>query len=52
MNGEAYLGFNTFNMEDMTGQRRIDFIRYRQLIAQGHSFDNELAGQVMPKLKK
>ena len=52
MNMEAYLGFNTFNTEDMTGQRRIDFVKYRQLIAQGHSFDDDLAEQVMPKPKQ
>jgi 6-oxo-cyclohex-1-ene-carbonyl-CoA hydrolase len=52
MNMEAYLGFNAFNTEAMTGQRRIDFIKYRQLIAQGHSFDDDLAEQVMPKPKK
>jgi 6-oxo-cyclohex-1-ene-carbonyl-CoA hydrolase len=52
MNMEAYLGFNTFNTEDMTGQRRIDFVKYRQLIAQGHSFDDDLAEQVIPKPKK
>jgi 6-oxo-cyclohex-1-ene-carbonyl-CoA hydrolase len=52
MNMEAYLGFNAFNTEDMTGQRRIDFVKYRQLIAQGHSFDDDLAEQVMPKPKK
>jgi len=51
MNMEAYLGFNAFNTEDMTGQRRIDFIKFRQLIAQGHSFDDDLAEQVMPKPK-
>lgn len=51
MNMEAYLGFNTFNTEDMTGQRRIDFVKFRQLIAQGHSFDGDLAEQVMPKPK-
>lgn len=52
MNMEAYLGFNAFNTEDITGQRRIDFVKYRQLIAQGHSFDDDLAEQVMPKPKK
>lgn len=52
MNMEAYLGFNAFNTEDMTGQRRIDFIKYRQLIAQGHAFDDDLAEQVMAKPKK
>jgi 6-oxo-cyclohex-1-ene-carbonyl-CoA hydrolase len=52
MNMEAYLGFNTFNTEAMTGQRRIDFVKFRQLIAQGHSFDDDLAEQVMPKPKQ
>jgi len=52
MNMEAYLGFNAFNTEAMTGQRRIDFIKYRQLVAQGHSFDDDLAEQVMPKPKQ
>jgi len=52
MNMEAYLGFNAFNTEDMTGQRRIDFVKYRQLVAQGHSFDDDLAEQVMPKPKQ
>jgi 6-oxo-cyclohex-1-ene-carbonyl-CoA hydrolase len=52
MNMEAYLGFNAFNTEAMTGQRRIDFIKFRQLIAQGHSFDDDLAEQVMPKPKQ
>jgi 6-oxo-cyclohex-1-ene-carbonyl-CoA hydrolase len=52
MNMEAYIGFNAFNTEDMTGQRRIDFIKYRQLIAQGHSFDDDLAEQVIAKPKK
>jgi 6-oxo-cyclohex-1-ene-carbonyl-CoA hydrolase len=36
----------------MTGQRRIDFIKYRQLIAEGHAFDDDLAEQVIPKPKK
>jgi len=52
MNMEAYLGFNAFNTEDMTGQRRIDFVKFRQLIAQGHSFDDDMAEQVMPKPKQ
>jgi len=52
MNMEAYLGFNAFNTEEMTGQRRIDFIKYRQLVAQGHSFDDDLADQVMAKPKQ
>jgi 6-oxocyclohex-1-ene-carbonyl-CoA hydrolase len=52
MNMEAYIGFNTFNTQKETGQRRIDFIKYRQLTAQGHAFDDDLAEQVMPKPQK
>lgn len=52
MNMEAYLGFNTFNTQEMTGQRRIDFVKYRQLVAQGHAFDDDFAEQVMPKPKE
>jgi 6-oxo-cyclohex-1-ene-carbonyl-CoA hydrolase len=51
MNMEAYLGFNTFNTQKQTGQRRIDFVKYRQLIAEGHTFDDDLAEQVIPKPK-
>jgi hypothetical protein len=51
MNMEAFIGFNTFNTQKETGERRIDFIKYRQLTAEGHSFDDELAEQVMPKPK-
>jgi len=54
MNTEAWLGFNAFNTEDVTGSRVIDFIKYRQLLAQGHSFDDELFEKVLfpPKPKE
>jgi len=52
MNMEAWLGFNTFNTVDLTGTRNIDFIKYRQLISQGHIYDDELAEAVMPKPKQ
>ncbi len=52
MNTEAWLGFNAFNTSDLTGQRTIDFIKYRQLVAQGHPFDDELADAVMAKPKE
>ncbi len=51
MNMEAWLGFNAFNTSDLTGQRTIDFIKYRQLLAQGHQYDDELMEAVMPKPK-
>ena len=52
MNTEAWLGFNAFNTSDLTGQRTIDFIKYRQLVAQGHPFDDELADAVIAKPKE
>jgi 6-oxo-cyclohex-1-ene-carbonyl-CoA hydrolase len=52
MNAEAWLGFNAFNTANLTGQREIDFIKYRQLVAQGHQYDDELMELVMPKPKQ
>ncbi len=52
MNTEAWLGFNAFNTSDLTGTRTIDFIKYRQLIAQGHQYDDELMEAVFAKPKQ
>jgi 6-oxo-cyclohex-1-ene-carbonyl-CoA hydrolase len=52
MNTEAWLGFNAFNTQAMTGTSVIDFIKYRQLVAQGHPFDEELAEAVIAKPKE
>jgi len=50
---EAYLGFHAFNNRKTTGKDVIDFIKYRQLLAEGHPFDNQLKEAVLPKpLKK
>ncbi len=49
MAGEALLGFNAFNTKKITGTDVIDFIRYRQLIAEGHPMDEELFEQVLGK---
>ena len=35
MGYEAFLGFNAFNTKKITGKDVIDFIRWRQLIAEG-----------------
>jgi 6-oxo-cyclohex-1-ene-carbonyl-CoA hydrolase len=51
MNAEADIGFNAFNTQKITGQRTIDFIKYRQLLADAHSFDSDLAEAVMGKPK-
>lgn len=52
MNAEAFIGFNAFNTQKITGQRTIDFIKYRQLLAQGKTFDDDLAEAVMAKPKE
>jgi len=51
MNAEAFLGFNAFNTQKMTGQRTIDFIKYRQLLAKAETFDDDFAEAVFPKPK-
>lgn len=51
MNNEAWLGFNAFNSKKITGKDVIDFVRFRQLIAQGHPFDDSLAQQVIAQPK-
>ena len=51
MNNEAWLGFNAFNTKKLTGKDVIDFIQLRQLLAQGHPFDEALAEQVIAKPK-
>ncbi len=49
MQGEAMLGFHAFNTKKITGQDVINFIKYRQLIAEGHPMDDELYEAVLGK---
>jgi len=49
MTGEAFLGFGAFNTKKITGTDRIDFIKYRQMVAQGHPLDEELFEAVLGK---
>ena len=51
MNHEAWLGFNAFDAKKVTGKDLIDFIKYRQLVAEGALFDEKWAEQVMAKPK-
>ncbi|WP_332674166.1 6-oxocyclohex-1-ene-1-carbonyl-CoA hydratase [Aromatoleum sp.] len=51
MNHEAYLGFTAFNNKKATGKDVIDFIKYRQLVAEGAVFDDNFAEQVLAKPK-
>ena len=49
---EAFLGFHAFNNKKITGKDVIDFVKYRQLIAEGHPFDDKLKEAVLPKPAK
>ena len=49
---EAFLGFNAFSTRKMTGQDKIDFVKFRQLIAEGKVMDDEVYEQVLPKPNK
>jgi len=51
MNHEAWLGFNAFDAKKVTGKDVIDFVRYRQLVAEGAVFDERFAEQVLAKPK-
>ena len=49
MTGEAFLGFTAFNSRKQTGKDVIDFVQYRQLVAQGALMDEEMFDEVLPK---
>jgi 6-oxocyclohex-1-ene-carbonyl-CoA hydrolase len=49
MSSEAFLGFTAFNTKKITGKDTIDFIKYRNMIAQGHMVDDELFEAVLGK---
>lgn len=52
MSTEAFMGFHAFNSKKVTGQDVIDFIKYRQLIAQGKSIDEAFMEAVLSKPKE
>jgi 6-oxo-cyclohex-1-ene-carbonyl-CoA hydrolase len=49
MSGEAFLGFGAFNTKKITGQDTIDFIRFRQNIADSRLWDDEMFAEVLGK---
>ncbi len=49
MMGEAFLGFGAFNTKRITGADTIDFIKNRQLIAQGTLNDEKYMEEIMGK---
>ncbi len=52
MGGEAFLGFGAFNTKKITGQDTIDFLKFRQNIAEGKSWDTDMFAEVMGKPKE
>ncbi len=52
MMSEAFMGFNAFNSKKITGKDVIDFIKYRQLVAQGKPIDEAFMEAVLPKPKE
>jgi 6-oxo-cyclohex-1-ene-carbonyl-CoA hydrolase len=48
MSGEAFLGFTAFNNRKATGTDVIDFVKFRQLIAEGAIMDDETFARVLP----
>ncbi len=49
MSVEGFLGFTAFNTRKMTGKDVIDFVRYRQLLAEGREMNAETIEEVLPK---
>jgi 6-oxo-cyclohex-1-ene-carbonyl-CoA hydrolase len=46
---EGFLGFTAFNSRKITGKDVIDFVRYRQLLADGREMDRGTMEEVLPK---
>ncbi|MEE8416619.1 MAG: 6-oxocyclohex-1-ene-1-carbonyl-CoA hydratase [Desulfobacterales bacterium] len=51
MGGEAFLGFGAFNTKKITGQNTIDFIKFRQNIADSKTWNMEMFAEVLGKPK-
>ena len=49
MSSEAFLGFHAFNTKKITGKDTIDFIKYRQLIAEGRLVNEDFFAEVLAK---
>jgi len=47
MGGEAFLGFGAFNTKKITGQDTIDFIKFRQNVAESKLWDMDMFAEVM-----
>ncbi len=52
MSGEAFLGFGAFNTKKITGKDTVDFIKFRQNIANTRLWDMDMFAEVMGKPKE
>jgi len=52
MGGEAFLGFGAFNTKKITGQDTIDFVKFRQNIAEGKTWSMDMYAEVMGSPKE
>jgi len=52
MGGEAFLGFGAFNTKKITGQDTIDFIKFRQNLADCRGWDMDMFAEVMGEPKE
>ena len=52
MGGEAFLGFGAFNTKRITGQDTIDFLKFRQDIAEMKTWDMDMFAEVLGKPKE
>ncbi len=52
MGGEAFLGFGAFNTKKITGQDTIDFIKFRQNVAECKTWNMDMFAEVMGKPKE
>jgi 6-oxo-cyclohex-1-ene-carbonyl-CoA hydrolase len=52
MGGEAFLGFGAFNTKKITGKDTIDFLKFRQNIAECRSWDMDMFAEVFGKPQK
>lgn len=48
---EGFLGFTAFNTRKLTGKDVIDFVKYRQLLADGAEFNEKMIEDVLPRKK-
>jgi 6-oxo-cyclohex-1-ene-carbonyl-CoA hydrolase len=48
---EAKAGFRAFN-EGPKDNREVDFVKLRQLLAEGHEWDDELINAISPQYQK